>query len=98
MRPEIWCRREAADEVITSVLTLVEIERAAIRAEGGGMISEADRMRLIGLLTETQVQWTTMEITPEVRQRASRNFSGEGCPSSCCRARVISDNYTSRAR
>ncbi len=68
---------EGADEVVTSVLTLVEVERAFIRAAAGDMISEADRMRLVGLLNETQVQWTTMEITAEVQRRASGRFPVE---------------------
>jgi len=68
---------EGADEVVSSVLTLVEIERAFIRAETGALISEADRMKLVGLLNETQVQWTIMEITPEVQRRASAKFRVE---------------------
>jgi predicted nucleic acid-binding protein len=68
---------EGADEVVTSVLTLIEIQRAFIRAEASGMISEADRFRLMGLLNETQFQWAMMEITAEVRERACGKFPVE---------------------
>jgi predicted nucleic acid-binding protein len=68
---------EGTDEVVTSVLTLIEIQRAFIRAEASGMISEADRFRLLGLLNETQFQWTLMEITAEVQERACGKFPVE---------------------
>ncbi len=72
--------RRAIDEahtILTSVLTIVEAQRALIRAEAGGLISAADRQRLRGLLARAQRAWTLMEVAPEVRERVGDRFPAE---------------------
>ncbi len=65
---------DAADTIVTSVLTSVEALRALVRAETRGQIAPADRQRLRGLLARAQRAWTLMELSPEVRERAGERF------------------------
>ncbi|MBI2345618.1 MAG: hypothetical protein HYV03_01740, partial [Deltaproteobacteria bacterium] len=60
---------DRAHVVVCSALTLLETERALIRAELQRVITAADRQRLLGLLEQGAAQWHIMEITAEVRAR-----------------------------
>ncbi len=68
---------DEAQTVLTSVLTVVEAQRALVRAETDGQISAADRQRLRGLLARAQRSWTFMELAPEVRERVGERFPVE---------------------
>ena len=68
---------DEADTVIASVLTVLEAQRALVRAETGGQITAADRQRLRGLLARAQRGWTLMEVSREVRERAGERFPAE---------------------
>jgi len=67
-------RINRADNVVTSVLTLLETERALVRAEKQKLLSAADSQGLRGMLAKARGGWALMEITEEVRQRAGRAF------------------------
>ena len=66
-----------AETVVTSVLTLLEAERALIRAEAAGFLSSGDAEKLRGLLARSKAGWILMEITGDVRDRAKRYFPAE---------------------
>ena len=74
---EVKNRIDRADTVVTSVLTLMEAERAIVRAETGSLISAGDAERLRGLLARSKAGWMLMEISEDVRMRASRAFPAE---------------------
>ncbi|HSF43226.1 MAG TPA: type II toxin-antitoxin system VapC family toxin [Thermoanaerobaculia bacterium] len=66
-----------AEMVLTSDLTLVECDRALVRAEvsGGLPRPEADRRRAV--LEEAASQWTFLRLDEDVVERARRRFPGE---------------------
>lgn len=65
---------DRADRIASSSLTMLEAERGILRAKLEGRISAADRLQLKGLVARTASQWDLMEITTEVRARASEAF------------------------
>jgi predicted nucleic acid-binding protein len=65
------------EAVVTSVLTLVEVERALIRAETWKMLTSGQAERLRGLFARAKASWILMEISAEVRARAMRGFPAE---------------------
>ncbi len=66
-----------AQTVVTSALTLVEAERAIISAESQEIVKAALAEKLRGLLARSQAAWSIMEISEDVRNRASRFFPAE---------------------
>lgn len=66
-----------ATTVLTSTLTLVESNRALVRAESQGLITEGDRLRLKGLIARESRQWALIELTGSVLARASEPFPVE---------------------
>jgi len=66
-----------AEMVLTSDLTLVECDRALVRAEVLGDLSriEADRRRAV--LEEAASQWTFLRLDEDIVERARRRFPGE---------------------
>jgi hypothetical protein len=65
------------DTILTSVLTIVETERALIRAERQNLIKAADRSKLSGILASRSSSWNLLEINSAVRARASLPFPVE---------------------
>lgn len=65
---------DEADLVVSSVLTLVEAERALVRTETLNVLNAGDTERLRGLLSRSRTGWTMMEISADVRARACRFF------------------------
>ena len=74
---EVKKRIDSAEVVVTSVLTLVEAERALVRAETGKLLNAGDGEKLRGLLARSKTGWILMEISEDVRARASRFFPAE---------------------
>ena len=74
---EVKSKIDKAETVVTSVLTTVEAERALIRAETREIISAAEAEKLKGLLARSKAGWILMEISEDVRARASRFFPVE---------------------
>jgi len=68
---------DRAETVVTSALTLVEAERALARAEASSLITAGDAERLRGFLARSKAGWMLMEISEDVRMRASRTFPSE---------------------
>ena len=68
---------DRANAVVTSALSIIECRRALLRAEAGKLVSAADGSRLLGILTRTFMQWTILEVTPVVRERAGQRFPVE---------------------
>lgn len=68
---------DSADQVVTSVLTLVEATRGILRAANEQRVAAVDASRLRGLLARTTTAWELMEITPEIRVRAGEPFPVE---------------------
>ena len=74
---EVKSRVDAAQTVATSCLTLLEAERALVRAETQGLLNAGQAERLKGLLCRSKAGWVLMEISEEVRARAGRMFPAE---------------------
>jgi predicted nucleic acid-binding protein len=70
-------RLDASDVVVTSALTLAEVERAMVGEETRGLIKEGDGRRLRGLLEQAAGGWMIMEVSQEILRRAARPFPVE---------------------
>jgi predicted nucleic acid-binding protein len=66
-----------ARRVVTSDLTLVECERALIRAEVLGEISPARHAELTGVLRAAAVHWDMLTLHEEVLARSRQPFPNE---------------------
>jgi len=73
----VVARVASANRVVSSVLTLVEAERALIRVESLGTFAAADCQKLRGMLAKASRSWLMMEVSAEVRSRAVRPFPVE---------------------
>jgi predicted nucleic acid-binding protein len=65
---------DSADQIVASVLTLLEATRGIRRAASERRISAVNASRLQGLLTRTTTAWQLLEITPDIRVRAAEPF------------------------
>jgi hypothetical protein len=65
------------DAVATSVITILEIERALIRAGKQGIFTAADGQKLRGMFAKAVRSWVTMEASEEVLRGAARMFPVE---------------------
>lgn len=74
---EVRQKIDAADTVVTSALTFVEVERALVRAEQERLLRGADAQRLRGLMERTRAPWLAMGVSEEVLARAGRPFPVE---------------------
>ncbi len=68
---------DSAESIATSVLSLVEVQRALHRAEYQRILTPAQAERLRGMLGRSKSGWILMEISEEVRSRAARAFPVE---------------------
>ena len=68
---------DGAARVVSSVLTIVEAERAIARAEGLALITPAAAAQLRGLAARTIAQWSLLEVVPSVHRRAGQVFPRE---------------------
>jgi predicted nucleic acid-binding protein len=66
-----------AQNVATSILTIIETQRALVRAETHRLLSPADAQELLGLLARGQAAWHLMEISAEIQHLAGRKFPVE---------------------
>lgn len=74
---EVITRVDRADTVLTSVLTLIETQRALIRAERQKLLTAAQCQRLRGMMAKASSGWILMEVSEPVRERAARPFPAE---------------------
>ena len=65
---------DSADQVVTSVLTLLEAMRGILRAATERRLTAANASRLKGLLTRTTTAWQLLEVTQDIRVRAAEPF------------------------
>jgi len=68
---------ERAENVFSSELVLVECDRALVRAEAAGVLSEAQAAGLRAILNREAAYWTLLRIEGEVLERARRAFPVE---------------------
>jgi predicted nucleic acid-binding protein len=68
---------ERADIVVTSELTLVECDRALIRARSMGALSEAERMDRRAALNNAAAGWHILTLATEILDRAREPFPGK---------------------
>jgi hypothetical protein len=66
-----------AESIVSSAITVVEAERAILRAEREGLISPGERQRIRGLLAHAHIEWSLLEITQTIRARAAQPFPVE---------------------
>lgn len=74
---EAIARINEADTVATSVLTLLETERAMIRAEKQNLLSAGECQKLRGIFARVARSWILMEVSEDVRTGAERVFPVE---------------------
>ncbi len=67
----------AANGIVTSDVTIVECERALIRAWALHLISEVDRVDRTGLLSRAAENWTHLHVDEQTIERARRPFPVE---------------------
>ena len=60
--------------ILTSVLSIIETERALIRAETEELITNGERQRLRGVFYKNSLSWNFLEINESVRNNASKSF------------------------
>jgi predicted nucleic acid-binding protein len=60
--------------VCTSVLSIIETERALIRAESGRIITNGEHQQLKGLFIKEAATWQMLEISKSIRNRATIPF------------------------
>lgn len=65
---------DSADQVVTSVLTLLEAMRGILRATTERRLTAANASRIKVLLTRTTTAWQLLEITQDIRVRAAAAF------------------------
>jgi predicted nucleic acid-binding protein len=68
---------ERAEFVAASDLTLVECDRALIRAESLGQLSQFEAGQRRALLEATSLRWTLLKIEDGILERARRRFPQE---------------------
>jgi predicted nucleic acid-binding protein len=68
---------DQAEGVVASELTLVECERALLRARGLGLLSEIEAARRRAVLTAAAAHWMFLKLDREVLERARRRFPAE---------------------
>jgi predicted nucleic acid-binding protein len=68
---------DSADQVVTSVLTLLEATRGILRAVNENHVTAAEASRISKLLAQTISGWQLLEITPDIRIRAGAPFPVE---------------------
>lgn len=68
---------DGADLVVASDLTLIECDRALIRAQTMKKLSEAEVLERRTLLEVTAVDWMVLKLDREVLERARRRFPAE---------------------
>jgi predicted nucleic acid-binding protein len=68
---------DRADGVVASDLTLVECDRALVRARVLGLFSEFEATRRRALLEAASVNWMVLKLDREVLERARRRFPAE---------------------
>jgi hypothetical protein len=66
-----------AELVVASDLTLVECDRALVKAEAAGKLSQFEVGQRRALLREASSRWTLLRIGEEVLDRARRRFPQE---------------------
>lgn len=67
----------SAELVLSSELTLIESDRALIRAEAQGLIAEAQQADLHATLDKAAAHWIVFRVDSEVTERARRSFPVE---------------------
>jgi predicted nucleic acid-binding protein len=68
---------DGADGVVASDLTVVECDRALIRAQALGLLSEMETVRRRAVLEAVSVNWMVLKLDREVLERARRRFPAE---------------------
>lgn len=74
---EVTASLKAAEEVIASELTLVECDRALVRAVATGRAPEAAAIDRRSLLNRAAAHWSRLSLDAEVLERARRPFPAE---------------------
>jgi predicted nucleic acid-binding protein len=66
-----------SDVILTSELTLIECDRALIKAVATGRLSEGAAADRSSLLRRISAHWVTLGLDPEIVDRARRPFPAE---------------------
>lgn len=68
---------EASLALVTSALTLTEVERAVVRAEALGIVAPADAAELRAALADLTATWTVVDVTDGILRESRLPFPRE---------------------
>lgn len=74
MANKVIVEMNKADQKLTSVITLIEVERVITRAEKGALLKASECQKLRGIFSTFKNQMLLMELSEEVRKRAQEAF------------------------
>ena len=74
---EVRRQLDGADHVVTSVITLIEVERAIIRAERLEVLNAKDAKRLRTAMNSVKRGWVILSLSEAVQRQAMRDFPVE---------------------
>jgi hypothetical protein len=74
---EVGTALAESGQIVTSVMTVLEARRALVRAETDGLLDAAQAAHLRGIVETLEQSWHLMEVSAEVRERASSRFPVE---------------------
>lgn len=74
---EVRAAVDAAEQIVTSSLTLAETERALVRAENQKALRAGDAQKLRGILQRAQTSWLRMSVSDDVLTRVSMPYPVE---------------------
>jgi hypothetical protein len=74
---EVLSLTRNARHIATSVLTVIETQRALVRAETLKLLSPAEAQKLRGLVARSRRAWYLMEVSEEVQDLAGKEFPVE---------------------
>jgi predicted nucleic acid-binding protein len=74
---DVISKVNGSNRVVSSVLTVLETQRALVRAEAQGLLKAGDAARLRGQFTDSCAQWFLLSITETVSSRAGQSFPKE---------------------
>lgn len=74
--PRVRQELSSASSVVTSDLTIIECDRALLRARALGELNDVTLAARQAQLAEASGEWDTLRIAPDVVERARRSFPG----------------------
>lgn len=75
--PDVEAALRQAEQIVASDLTLAECDRALLRAQATGILSELETIRRRNLLEKSSLRWGLLRVDSEILARARQRFPVE---------------------